>query len=88
MTEGHSLARVCRRFRSKTERTQIQRLLHVSGPVLANRACIALRWQGTLIPTNDMWLAALVLQHNLALQARNEHFDRLNRTGFVGGPIR
>jgi predicted nucleic acid-binding protein len=77
VTEGHSLARACRRFRSETERTQIQRLLHVSGPVLANRAWIALRWQGTPIPTNDMWLAALVLQHNLALQVRNEHFDRL-----------
>ena len=36
-----------------------------------------LRKQGTPIPTNDMWLAALVLQHNLALHARDEHFDRL-----------
>ena len=36
-----------------------------------------LRKQGTPIPTNDMWLAALVLQHNLALHARDTHFDRL-----------
>jgi len=36
-----------------------------------------LRKQGTPIPTNDMWLAALVLQHNLALHARDRHFDRL-----------
>jgi tRNA(fMet)-specific endonuclease VapC len=36
-----------------------------------------LRRQGTPIPTNDMWLAALVLQHNLALHARDRHFDRL-----------
>jgi tRNA(fMet)-specific endonuclease VapC len=36
-----------------------------------------LRNQGTPIPTNDMWLAALVLQHNLALHARDRHFDRL-----------
>ncbi len=36
-----------------------------------------LRKQGTPIPSNDMWLAALVLQHNLALHARDEHFDRL-----------
>ena len=28
-----------------------------------------LRKQGTPIPTNDMWLAALALQHNLALHA-------------------
>jgi tRNA(fMet)-specific endonuclease VapC len=36
-----------------------------------------LRKQGTPIPTNDMWLAALVLQHNLALHARDRHFDHL-----------
>lgn len=36
-----------------------------------------LRKQGTPIPTNDMWLAALVLQHNLALHARDKHFDNL-----------
>jgi predicted nucleic acid-binding protein len=34
-----------------------------------------LRKQGTPIATNDMWLAALVLQHNLALHARDRHFD-------------
>ncbi len=33
--------------------------------------------QGTPIPTNDMWLAALVLQHNLALHARDKHFEHL-----------
>ena len=36
-----------------------------------------LRRQGTPIPTNDMWVAALVLQHNLALQARDRHFEHL-----------
>lgn len=36
-----------------------------------------LRRQGTPIPTNDMWLAALVLQHNLALHDRDRHFDHL-----------
>ncbi len=36
-----------------------------------------LRKQGTPIPTNDMWLAALVLQHNLTLHARDKHFDHL-----------
>ena len=36
-----------------------------------------LRKQGTPIPTNDMWLSALVLQHNLALHARDKHFDHL-----------
>jgi tRNA(fMet)-specific endonuclease VapC len=36
-----------------------------------------LRKQGTPIPTNDMWIAALVLQHSLALFARDAHFDAL-----------
>jgi tRNA(fMet)-specific endonuclease VapC len=36
-----------------------------------------LRKQGTPIPTNDMWIAALVLQHNLELCARDRHFDHL-----------
>ena len=36
-----------------------------------------LRQQGTPIPTNDMWIAALALQHGLVLLARDEHFDHL-----------
>lgn len=36
-----------------------------------------LRKQGTPIPTNDMWIAALVLQHSLVLCARDAHFDLL-----------
>ena len=36
-----------------------------------------LREQGTPIPTNDIWIAALVVQHDLALYARDRHFDQL-----------
>ena len=36
-----------------------------------------LRLQGTPIPINDLWIAALVLQHNLVLHARDKHFDHL-----------
>jgi tRNA(fMet)-specific endonuclease VapC len=36
-----------------------------------------LRKQGTPIPTNDMWIAALALQHSLVLCARDAHFDAL-----------
>lgn len=36
-----------------------------------------LRKQGTPIPTNDMWIAALTLQRSLALFARDAHFDAL-----------
>jgi tRNA(fMet)-specific endonuclease VapC len=38
-----------------------------------------LRRQGTPIPTNDIWVAALALQHNLALHARDRHFDHLGQ---------
>lgn len=36
-----------------------------------------LRGQGKPIPTNDMWIAALVLQHDVILHARDRHFDSL-----------
>ena len=36
-----------------------------------------LKRQGTPIPTNDIWIAALVVQHDLVLFARDAHFDSL-----------
>jgi tRNA(fMet)-specific endonuclease VapC len=36
-----------------------------------------LRRQGTPIPTNDLWIGALVLQHELVLCDRDRHFDHL-----------
>lgn len=36
-----------------------------------------LRQQGTPIPINDLWISALVLQHDLVLCARDQHFDYL-----------
>jgi tRNA(fMet)-specific endonuclease VapC len=36
-----------------------------------------LRRRGTPVPTNDLWIAALVLQHGLVLHARDRHFDFL-----------
>lgn len=36
-----------------------------------------LRGAGTPIPTNDLWIAALVLQHELTLFSRDSHFDRI-----------
>jgi len=36
-----------------------------------------LRRQGTPIPTNDMWIAALAVQHDLVLFSRDRHFERL-----------
>jgi tRNA(fMet)-specific endonuclease VapC len=36
-----------------------------------------LRRQGTPIPINDLWIAALAVQHQLHLFARDAHFDHL-----------
>ncbi len=36
-----------------------------------------LRDHGTPIPTNDIWTAALAIQHDLVLYARDQHFDHL-----------
>ncbi len=41
------------------------------------RLFLQLRKLGTPIPTNDLWVAALVLEHDLHLFARDAHFDRL-----------
>jgi len=41
------------------------------------RLTLQLRKQGAPIPTNDLWIAALVVQHNLHLFARDHYFDAL-----------
>jgi len=36
-----------------------------------------LRRQGTPVPTNDLWIAALVTQHDLPLLTSDRHFSHL-----------
>lgn len=36
-----------------------------------------LRKQGTPIPTNDLWIGALCVQHDLLLASEDTHFDHL-----------
>lgn len=36
-----------------------------------------LRERGTPIPTNDLWIAALVVEHGLVLCTRDRHFEQL-----------
>lgn len=42
-----------------------------------------LRRQGTPIPTNDIWIAALTIQHDLVLFARDKDFDHIPRLARV-----
>lgn len=48
------------------------------------RLFLQLRQNGTPIPTNDLWIAALTLQHNLRLFARDRHFDYIPQIPRVG----
>jgi tRNA(fMet)-specific endonuclease VapC len=36
-----------------------------------------LKQAGTSLPINDIWIAAQVLQHNLILATRDEHFKQV-----------
>jgi predicted nucleic acid-binding protein len=37
-----------------------------------------LKRQGTPVPTNDIWIAAVTLQHGLSLFTRDEHFSNIS----------
>ncbi len=41
------------------------------------RVFLQLKRAGTPVPDNDLWIASLVLEHNLLLVTRDEHFDRI-----------
>jgi predicted nucleic acid-binding protein len=41
------------------------------------RLFVQLKRAGTPVPDNDLWIAALVLEHNLLLVTRDRHFERI-----------
>ena len=53
--------------------------LGVDGPVSHRYASLhqALRARGTPIPTNDLWIASLAIEHGLVLYTRDAHFTDL-----------
>lgn len=73
--------------RSRQNEALLQRLLAKSSvdvllPDLATaeyyaRLFVQLKRAGTPIPDNDLWIAALVLQHNLVLLSRDRHFAKI-----------
>jgi tRNA(fMet)-specific endonuclease VapC len=74
-TRGAENERVLRRFLMKRGVT----LLFADEQTVEHYVSVfrQLRRQGTPIPINDLWIAALVLQHGLVLCARDRHFDHL-----------
>ena len=81
--------------RSQTNEETLNRFLHrsrvrVAAPDLATTRHYAqlfrqLRAQGTPIPTNDIWIAALAMQHDLMLASRDEHFRHLPQLPRIDG---
>ncbi len=43
----------------------------------------ALRKKGRPIPENDIWIAAVAMQHSLTLVSRDEHFENVERLNLV-----
>lgn len=41
------------------------------------RLFVQLKRAGTPVPDNDLWIAALTLQHDLHLVTRDHHFERI-----------
>ncbi len=46
--------------------------------------CATLKQNGTPIPSNDLWIAALAAQHGLPIVSRDQHFDVVPRVGRLG----
>jgi tRNA(fMet)-specific endonuclease VapC len=41
------------------------------------RLFVQLKRAGTPVPDNDLWIAALALEHDLLLITRDKHFERI-----------
>ena len=51
-------------------------------PLIYAEVCHELEKEGIRIPSNDMWIAAVALENNLPLVARDEHFTRVKGLRF------
>ena len=47
------------------------------------RLFVQLRQAGTPIPTNDLWIASLAVQHQLALLTRDSHFAKVPQVSLL-----
>jgi predicted nucleic acid-binding protein len=80
-TKGRANERVLQRFLAKAG---VETLYADESTTRAYAALYRqLRAQGTPVPTNDLWIAALAVQHDLALLTRDEHFANLPQLALV-----
>jgi len=47
------------------------------------RLFVQLRQAGTPVPTNDLWIASLAVQHQLTLLSRDAHFAKIPQVSMV-----
>jgi tRNA(fMet)-specific endonuclease VapC len=59
-------------------------LLNAETPQYYAKTWQSLRAKGTPIPTNDIWIAAQALQHDLILDTRDRHFLHVPGLKLVG----
>lgn len=80
-TKGSANERELVRFMALTDVT----VLHSSDmtPHHYARLYRQLRSQGTPVPTNDLWIAAIVVEHQLTLCTRDAHFQRMQQLDIV-----
>ena len=80
-TKGRANERVLHRFLAQPGVT----ILHSTDATTRAYAALyrQLRTQGTPIPTNDLWIAAIVVEHDLALYSRDAHFDVLPQLNLI-----
>ena len=80
-TKGRTNERVLHRFLAQPD----VEILHSTDATTRSYAALyrQLRAQGTPIPTNDLWIAAIVLEHDLALYSRDAHFQALPQLNLI-----
>lgn len=80
-SRGRQNERTLRRFLNKPG---VGILFAADGTLLAYASLYRqLRAQGTPIATNDLWIAALVVEHDLLLCTRDEHFRHLPQLSVI-----
>ncbi len=78
---GHENERFLQRFLAKPG---VEVLYATDGTTRAYASLFRqLRAQGTPIPSNDLWIAALAVQHGLCLYTRDAHFKALPQLDLI-----
>jgi tRNA(fMet)-specific endonuclease VapC len=80
-TKGRANERMLHRFLAQSG----VEVLHSTDTTTRSYAALyrQLRTQGTPIPTSDVWIAAIVVEHDLALYSRDARFQALPQLNLI-----